>query len=298
MTATMHKIAFIGVGKMGSVMAARLTRFDLKVYDANPAALREFAAASGARAAASAADAGRDVDALVTMLPDDRAVRSALLDAGGAASTLARGSIAIDMSTSDPRGTIAIGAALAARGIAYVDAPVVGGVAFAKDGTLDIMAGGEAAAVDRCLPVFEALGRRVYRCGALGSGHALKALANYVNACTFINVLEAMTIGRKFGLDTSLMTEAFSAMCAGRQHPLEKKVIPHVLTRRYATGMALGFIEKDLRIAVGLAQGAGAAAPLAERVHEIWAEAASRLGANVDQSEIVRYWEDADGVEL
>ena len=299
-TGTIARIAFIGVGNMGRPMAAQLVAkgFDVTVFDANAEAMRGFVSAHGGRAADSLAAAGRMADAVITMLPDDKVVRHVLLDSGGIATALRPGAIAIDMSTSDPRGTVATGADLAQRGIGFVDAPVMGGVIFAKDATLDIMAGGADAQVERCMPVFNALGRRVFRCGQLGTGHALKALANYVNAGALVNVLEAMTVGRKFGLDTGVMADALVSMCGGRQHPLEKKVIPQVLTRKFGTGMALGLIAKDVKIAVDLAHSIGASAPLGERVQEIWADAAAQIGAQADQSEIVRLWERASGVTL
>jgi 3-hydroxyisobutyrate dehydrogenase len=87
-------------------------------------------------------------------------------------------------------------------------------------------------------------------------------------------------------------------MCAGRNHPVVKKLVPHVLTRNYGTGMAMGFIAKDVRIALETAKSVGAFAPLAERVSELWANAAQKLGPDLDQAEIARYWEDATGVRL
>jgi 3-hydroxyisobutyrate dehydrogenase-like beta-hydroxyacid dehydrogenase len=130
------------------------------------------------------------------------------------------------------------------------------------------------------------------------AGHALKALANYVNACALINSIEALTIGRKFGLDAKFIAEALVPLCAGRNHPIEKKVLPHVLTRKYGTGMALGFIAKDVKIARDTARSMGAFAPLAEKVSELWSAAAEKLGPQIDQTEIVRYWEEATGVRL
>ncbi|MEO7728377.1 MAG: NAD(P)-dependent oxidoreductase, partial [Burkholderiales bacterium] len=221
-----------------------------------------------------------------------------VLFADGLADSLARDATVIDMSSSAPEGTQAIGKDLAARGIGYVDAPVMGGVIFAKDATLDIMVGGEAALVERCKPLFDAMARKVYVCGPLGSGHVLKCLTNYINACALINTLEAMTIGAKFGLDSGVMADAIEAMCNGRQHPVAKKVVPHVLTRKYATGMAMQFIAKDVKIAVESAHSIGAAAPLAEKTAELWAAACEKLGGKLDQTEIVRYWEDASGVKL
>ena len=180
------------------------------------------------------------------MLPNDKIVNAVILGDNGIASTFAQGSVVIDMSTSEPVATQALAAALKPRGIAVVDAPVMGGVVFARDGTLDIMAAGDAAAVERVTPFLKCMGRSLINCGAVGSAHALKALANYINACAMINVVEAMTIGKKFGLDAKFMADALLPMINGRQHPLEKKVIPQILTRQFSTGMAMGFITKDL----------------------------------------------------
>jgi 3-hydroxyisobutyrate dehydrogenase len=297
-----RKIGFIGVGNMGNPMAGHLVKagFDVAVFDIRAETAQAFVAQHGGRAATSLVEVGRGADALITMLPDDKVVRKAILgaDNDGAASALAKGAVVIDMSTADPVGTRALAEALQPRGIAVVDAPVMGGVVFAKDATLDIMTGGDAAQVERCRPLFAAMGRSVIHCGSVGSGHALKALANYVNACALINAIEAMTIGKRFGLDAKLMADALIPMCAGRNHPIEKKVIPHILTGRHATGMAMGFIAKDVRIAVDTARSIGAAAPLAERVSELWTAAAEKLGANLDQTQIARYWEEASGVRL
>lgn len=295
-----RKVGFIGIGNMGGAMAAHLARkgFELAVYDLRRDLVEQFAAAHGARAATSGADAARDADAVITMLPNDKVVRAALLGDNGAASGLRAGAVVIDMSTSDPSGTQSLAADLAARGLTLVDAPVMGGVVFAKDATLDIMAGGDAAAIERCRPLFEAMGRSVILCGGVGTGHALKALANYVNACALINAVEAMAVGAKFGLDAKFMADALVTMCAGRNHPIEKKVIPHILTRKYGTGMALGFIAKDVKIARDTAAAVGAFAPLVEKVSELWTAAADTLGPTVDQSEITRYWEEANGVSF
>ena len=293
------KISFIGVGNMGNAMAGQLVKkgFDVTVFDARAETAQAFVNQHGGKAAATVADAGRGADAVIFMVPDDKVVRQVLF-ADGLADSLTRDATVIDMSSSAPEGTIAIGKDLGARGIGYVDAPVMGGVIFAKDATLDIMVGGEPALVDRCKPLFDAMSRKLYVCGPLGSGHVLKCLTNYINACALINTLEAMTIGAKFGLDSGVMADAIEAMCNGRQHPVAKKVVPHVLTRKYGTGMAMQFIAKDVKIAVDSAHSVGAAAPLAEKTAELWAAACEKLGGKLDQTEIVRYWEEKSGVKL
>ena len=297
------KIGFIGIGNMGSPMAAHLVRkgFDVTVFDIRPEVTKAFVEQHGGKAAVSPVDAAHGMDAVITMLPDDKIVRKVVLGEGGEnciAAGLARGAVVIDMSTSNPAATRSLAEALKPRGLEVVDAPVMGGVIFAKDATLDIMVGGDPALVERVRPVLMAMGGNLIPCGGTGAAHAMKALANYVNACALINAVEAMTIGRKFGLDSKLMAEALIPMCAGRNHPIAKKVIPHVLTRRYGTGMAMSFIAKDVKIAVETARAVGAWAPLGERVSELWSSAAEKLGGNLDQSEIARYWEDATGVKL
>ena len=293
-----RKIGFIGVGNMGNPMAGHLVKkgFDVTVYDIRPEVVKAFVAQHGGRGATSLIDAAHGADAVVTMLPDDKVVRKVVL--GDVAAGLAKGAVVIDMSTCNPSATRSLADALKPRGIDVVDAPVMGGVVFAKDATLDIMVGGETALVERVRPVLQALGRSIIACGGTGTAHALKALANYVNACALINAIEAMTIGKRFGLDSTLMAEALTTMCAGRNHPVAKKVIPHVLTRNYGTGMAMGFIAKDVRIAMETARSVGAFAPLGERVSELWSAAAEKLGPALDQTEIARYWEEASGVSL
>ena len=155
---------------MGEPMAANLARagFAVQSYDAagtgNRNSVRE--AASGA-------------DALVTMLPDGDVVREVVLEALPA---LKSGAVVVDMSSSDPSGTRALGVALSAKRISMVDAPVSGAIGKAKDGTLAIMVGGEQEAVRKVEPVLRAMGTQIFRCGPLGAGHAVKALNNYLGA--------------------------------------------------------------------------------------------------------------------
>ncbi|MDP1674340.1 MAG: NAD(P)-dependent oxidoreductase [Burkholderiales bacterium] len=297
---TIKKIGFIGVGNMGNPMAANLLKggFEVTVFDARPETAAAFVAQHGGKAAATLSELATGKDAIVTMLPDDKIVRKVMLDAGGAASAMNKGAVLIDMGTCNPTGTRSTAEALEKLGLQMVDAPVMGGVVFAKDATLDIMTGGSAEQVERVTPVLKALGRSIVHCGEAGSGHAMKALANYINACALINAIEALTIGKKFGLDPKMMAEALIPMCAGRNHPIEKKVIPQILNHKYATGMALSFIAKDVKIAVDMAHAIDAAVPLGEKVSELWSDAVGKVGASVDQTEIVRYWEEATGVKL
>ena len=280
-------IAFVGVGRMGRPMAVRLVAagYALRVYD--KAARSRI---PGASACASSAQAASGADILITMLPDGKAVRSALLRRNGAASTLQPQSVVIDMSSSDPMATRELGAELATRGIGLLDAPVSGRVDGARAGTLTIMAGGKAATLKTVRPVLEVLGKRIFLAGPLGAGHAVKALNNYIAAAGTIAAFEAVIVGRAFGLDPALMTEIFNAS-AGKNSTTENKVKQQVLSGAFASGFALALMAKDVGIAAGLARSLGVGAPLARKARALWRAAGKELPIGADHTEIYRYLE-------
>jgi 3-hydroxyisobutyrate dehydrogenase len=286
------RVGFVGLGKMGWPMARNLAQagFELVVRDADAGLQQRFASEHGGVTAEKPADfAGCDV--VVTMLPDDRNVRDALLDwDGGIASALAPPAVVVDMSSSNPRGTKATGAELAALGLPLVDAPVSGGVPRAETGTLSIMAGtDDDAALERALPVLEVLGDRVFRTGPLGSGHAMKALNNYTGAAAYAAVAEAVEIGRTFGLEPQTMIDVINAS-TGRSFNSEHVFGGHILTGTYATGFALGLMAKDVAIAADLGEASGVETPVVKLVSARWAEALEGLGFSADHSEAHKEW--------
>ncbi|WP_019014720.1 NAD(P)-dependent oxidoreductase [Elioraea tepidiphila] len=280
-------IAFIGLGKMGVPMAARLigAGFTLRGWDLAPPA-RVAASAAGIPLGASAAEACRDAAAVITMLPDGKAVRAALEDPAVVAALTAE-TLVIDMSSSDPLGTRALHAALAARGIALIDAPVSGGVSRAIDGTLAIMAGGEGAAIDRAEALFAAMGKHIFRCGPPGAGHAMKALNNYVSAAGLVAAIEAVAVGARFGLDAATMVDVLNAS-TGRNNATEVKLKQHILSGGFGSGFSIGLMAKDLATAGALAEAIGVEAPLAAEMARRWRAAAADLGAAADHTAIAR----------
>lgn len=280
-------VAFLGLGRMGVPMAKRLAGagFTLRGWDLAPAA-RIAASAAGIPPGASAAEACRGAAAVITMLPDGKAVRAALEDPDVAA-TLTPDTLVIDMSSSDPLGTRDLHAAFAARGIAFIDAPVSGGVARAIDGTLAIMAGGEAAAIDRAEALFAATGKHVFRCGPPGAGHAMKALNNYVSAAGLVAAIEAVAVGARFGLDPATMVDVLNAS-TGRNNSTEVKLKQHILSGSFGSGFSIGLMAKDLATAGALADGIGVEAPLAAEMARRWRAAAEALGPGADHTAIAR----------
>jgi 3-hydroxyisobutyrate dehydrogenase len=285
---------------MGRPMARNLAAagYELVVRDAD-AGLQERVAAELGAVAAGEPTAFRDVDAVVTMLPTGQVVREVLLEwDGGLAEALQPGTVVIDMSSSDPPGTRELGAALARYEVSLVDAPVSGGVPKAESGTLAIMVGGDDQdAVARATPLLEALGERLFRTGPLGSGHAMKALNNYVAAAGFTAAAEALIVGHRFGLDPAVMVEVLNAS-TGRNFSTEFTLVHHVLPRTFATGFALGLLAKDVAIAADLGEAVSVEAPLSRLLEQLWAEAAASQGSDVDHSAALRHWEARSGVEL
>jgi 3-hydroxyisobutyrate dehydrogenase len=285
-------VGFVGVGTMGKRMAANLAKagFTLVIRDADAAAQDQFIATHGGEPATSPRSfAGTGV--VVTMLPDGAAVREAVLGwAGGIAAALPPGAVVLDMSSSDPVGTTALGRDLAQLGIRLVDAPVSGGIIRAESGTLSLMVGGQDEdAFGRVRPVLEVLGARIFRTGPLGSGHAMKALNNFLGAAAYTTAAEALAIGHEFGLDPAVMLDVINAS-TGRSFNTEVVLKDDVITGRYGTRFALGLLAKDVGIAADLAEAVGVDAPTLQLIRRRWAEAAADLGFATDHSEAHKRW--------
>jgi 3-hydroxyisobutyrate dehydrogenase len=293
------RVGFVGLGNMGAPMVRNLAKagFALTLHDANEAVLAAIAEEVGAKAALAPADFAR-ADVVVTMLPDDRAVASAMLEwEGGIASALRSGAVVVDMSSSNPAGTIKLGAALERSGIGLVDAPVSGGIARAVTGTLALMAGtNDAEYLEQVTPVLSALGAQIFPTGPLGSGHAMKALNNFVGATTYVITAEALAIGQHYGLTPATMIGVFNASTA-RSFNSEVVFKEHVVSGKYATAFALGLITKDVGIAAGLAEESGVDAPLTRLSRARWNAAVGELGHGADHSEAHKSWWPADFVD-
>ena len=232
-------VAFIGLGMMGRPMAARLAEagFKLRLYDLSQKAVSDFIGAHpSALATASPKAAAQGADAVITMLPDGKIVRQALIEGRDPAREgMAAGAIAIDMSSSNPVDTQKLARDLAALGVALLDAPVSGGVKRAIDGSLSIMVGGNAADLERARPAFAAMGKTITLCGPAGAGHALKALNNYLSAAGLVAMCEALVVGEAFGLDPGTMVDVFNSS-TGKSNATEVKGRQFVVPRNFAAG--------------------------------------------------------------
>lgn len=282
-------IAFIGLGMMGRPMAARLVAagFDIRGADPMPEA-RQALVEAGGKAFASAREAAEGAVVAITMLPEGKVVRDALLGSGGAADMLASGALVIDMSSSAPLETRGLAQDLAARGLALIDAPVSGGVRRVLDGTLTIMVGGEAAAVEMARPLLAAMGKAIIQTGPVGSGHAVKALNNYVSAAGLAAACEAALIAGRFGVDPAVLVDVLN-VSTGKNNSTEVKMKPFILSGSFASGFSMALMAKDLRTAADLAHELHIGEAGTRGAADLWAAASTALGRAADHTEIHRY---------
>jgi 3-hydroxyisobutyrate dehydrogenase len=296
MGATITRIGFVGIGRMGWPMALRLigAGYQVAVQDAVPGRAEDFATRHGGVAADSAERVAEGVDALITMLPTSREVAEVVT---ATRPVLKPGATVIEMSSGEPSATRAMAADLAESGIRMVDAPVSGGVQRAETGQLAIMTGGDPGVLEYVAAVLGAMGTSITRCGDIGAGQAMKALNNLVSAAGFLIGIEALLIGSRFGLDPAVMVDVLNAS-TGMNNSTQKKFRQFVLSRGFDSGFGLDLMVKDLSIALQVGRETGTPTPLAAQTRELWAAAAAVLGPGQDHTAAARFSEMLAASEL
>jgi 3-hydroxyisobutyrate dehydrogenase len=281
-------VAVIGLGNMGVPMASRLVQagFAVTGFDLSEPARQRFSAAGG-RVTDDVLAAVKSAAVVITLLPDGKAVRSAIERIQG---SLKPGRVIMEMSSSEPLGTRSLGESCIAGGLEFIDAPISGGVKRATDGSLAIMVGGKDSTIDRVDALLKAMGKSIFRTGVLGSGHAMKALNNYVSAAGLIAAVEAVHIGEKFGLNPDLMADIFNAS-TGRNNTTEVKLKQFIISKAFNAGFPLKLMAKDVRTADNLAHAIGVPSPLADVCAQLWDDASEALGSNADHTAIGQHIE-------
>jgi 3-hydroxyisobutyrate dehydrogenase len=296
MSAALKRIAFAGIGNMGWPMAANLVKagFDVTVCDVVPGRAASFATETGAKAAATPAEAAAGADCVVIIVPTSKQVGEAV---EAMLPSLKPGMLVIDMTSGQPGRTREIAAMLEGHGVPMIDCPVSGGVPRAKSGQLAIMVGGPDAEIDRAEPVLKAMGTSVYRCGDIGAGQAMKALNNLVSAGGYLIGIEALLIGQRFGLDPTTMVDVLNAS-SGMNNSTQKKFKEYVLSRRFDAGFGLDLMVKDLSIALEVGRETTTPAPFSALCREMWLAAATTLGPGVDHTAVAKMLEQMTGTVL
>jgi 3-hydroxyisobutyrate dehydrogenase-like beta-hydroxyacid dehydrogenase len=283
------RVGFIGLGIMGSRMAANLRRagHELVVHNRTAATAEAWAAEHGAEVAATPADILADV--VITMLVDGPQVEEALLGPQGASRQASPNTLFVDMSTIGPDAARAIGARLES----FVDAPVTGSSPKAQDGTLTIMAGGDGDDVQRAWPLFEAMGELIVHAGPIGHGQQIKVINNAVAAANTSTVAQALLVGQATGVDLDALVSVMgagsggSAMLALKAGPMRE--------HDYTTLFKLEHMLKDVRLCLDSGQAAGVGFPAAAAVREVLGAAMGRGLGDADFAALLEVLEGAAG---
>jgi 3-hydroxyisobutyrate dehydrogenase-like beta-hydroxyacid dehydrogenase len=274
---------FIGLGIMGAPMAANLLKagFPLAVYNRTPSRCGPLQAL-GAVACETPAEVARRSDVVVTIVSETRDVEAVLFGPDGAAEGLRPGSVVIDMSTISPAATVEFAARLRAQGVDMLDAPVSGGESGAIEGRLSIMAGGPREAFDRCLPLFEAMGRKIVHTGGNGNGQRTKLVNQVVGSLNLLAVVEGVRMAQAAGLDPNVTLEAIGGGAAGSW--MWSNLGPKIFAGDFAPGFSIRLHQKDLRLAKESLEELGLDAPGTALLHRLFTEALDRgLGEQGNQ---------------
>jgi 3-hydroxyisobutyrate dehydrogenase-like beta-hydroxyacid dehydrogenase len=289
-----EKIAFIGVGRMGSGMVARLIAagHELTIYDPVASAMAP-AAAQGARIAGSASDAAALCTVAMASVPgpaDAREIARTIADSPTV-------KVFVDLSTSGPAAAQAIAALLAPRGIAAIDAPVSGGVKGAALGKLAIMASGPTPAMERARPLLEVLGKVYWLGEKPGLGQTVKLANNLMSAASLAIAAEALAMGVKAGVDPATMLDVLNAS-SGRNSATQDKIPKHVLNRRFDFGFSNALSFKDVRLCLDEAEALGVPMVVGAAVRQMLSITHQLHGAAADCTDLVRVVENWAGCQI
>ena len=293
----MAKIAFIGLGHMGGGMAPNLAKAGHEViaFDLVPEAI-EQAVGKGCTSASSAAEAVKDADVVITMLPAAKHVRAVFEN--DVAPNAKPGTLLIDCSTIDVTSAREVGAGLDELGFEFVDAPVSGGIAAAAGGSLTFMVGGSDAAFERARPFLEPMAKAVIHAGQLGAGQAAKICNNMILGATMAVTCEAFVLAQKLGLDPQVFFD-ISSKASGQSWSMTSYApVPGVgpetpADHDYEGGFAAALMLKDLKLAADAARSVRAYTPMGGEAEELYQRFVDRGGGNKDFSGIIKMIDDS-----
>ncbi len=277
-----ERIGFIGLGIMGSRMAANLAAadYELTVWNRTAAKAEAFAAEHGARAAATPAELAAASDVVIKIVVNGEQVEQLLVGEDGVIAGAREGMLCIDMSTISPATARSLGERLGQHGIAFIDAPVTGSSPGAEAGTLTIMAGGSKADVERAAPIFEVLGAKTVHCGALGQGQTIKLITNAIAASNAAVLAQALILARGAGVDLGALSEVIDGGAADSR--IAQLKLQPMIERRYDTLFRLDHMIKDVDLALDLAAEEAVPFDYAAQTRELMAEASAEGFGEVD----------------
>ena len=285
------RIGFIGLGNMGAPMAANLLKagFSVTVFDLSQPAVDKLVAL-GAVGASSVAETANACDFLITILPRDRHIIDVYTAPNGVFDNMREGGICIEMTSALGQTVIDLQkkADDEGRGIAFLDAPVSGGVAGATSGALTIMCGGEKEVLEKCRPILEAMGKKIFYTGGVGSGKSLKMLNQIMNAGNTIVAAEAVFLAKHMGLDMDLFCDIVKES-SGSSWVFENNVPKFMLPKEYGAGFRLDLMKKDISIAMERISQDNVSLPVSTLVYQIY-QAIENQGHGAENYNVVQEW--------
>lgn len=287
------RVAFLGLGIMGRPMASNLVKagHEVTVWNRSPGKDVE-----GAKIASSPAEAARGAEVVWMCVSDTAAVESVLFGPHGVAESLADGMIIVDSSTIAPSSTRAFAERVRTQGVHYVDAPVTGSKTGAESGTLIFIIGGDDPVIEKLKPLFAAMGKKVFRMGETGKGHAAKLAMNLQIALIYEGFAEGITLATKLGVDAATLLPLVEASMV-RSGVVEYKA-PFVLKRDFSPNFPLRLMHKDIRLALSAAKEARVKLPALETVEEIYEMATEDGHGDLDYAATLTLLEKWAGVEV
>lgn len=287
------RVAFLGLGIMGQAMAANLVKagHEVAVWNRTPGKQVE-----GARTADSPADAARDREVIWMCVSDTKAVEQVLFGPNGAEPSLAPGMIIADSSTISPSATRRFAERVRTRGVDWVDAPMTGSKIGAANAALIFMVGGDPAVIERIKPLFEAMGKQVFRMGETSKGQAAKLVMNLQIALIFEGFAEALTLATKLGVDAATLIPLVQATMV-RSGVVDYKA-PFILHRDFTPNFPLRLMHKDIRLALDAARESRIKLPGLEAVEEVYDLASEEGQQDLDYAATLTLLEKWAGVEV
>ncbi|WP_289101674.1 3-hydroxyisobutyrate dehydrogenase [uncultured Marinobacter sp.] len=292
----MAKVTFIGLGNMGGPMASNLLKagHEVTVFDLSKPAV-EALVAEGASTADSAKAATQGTECVITMLPAGKHVETVYLGEDGLLAALPAGTLVIDSSTIAPETSRAVAEAAAAKDLAFIDAPVSGGVGGAKAGTLTFICGGEVATYNKARPVLEAMGKNIFHAGPHGAGQVAKICNNMMLAILMAGTSEALALGVKNGLDPAVLSEIMKQSSGGNWALNVYNPWPGVMegvpaSRDYQGGFLVNLMTKDLGLAFDNAVANQASIPMGSLARNLFQLHAGQGNGDLDFSSILRLY--------
>jgi 3-hydroxyisobutyrate dehydrogenase len=271
--------------------------FDVVGYDVDPARVATLVDEGILCGVDSPAEMVAATGIVITLLPASPVVEAVFASPDGLLTAARPGQAFLDMGSSHPHSTVALGRRVAARGAALIDAPVSGGVERAEKGDLAVMVGGDRDIIEGVMPVLHAVASSVTITGPLGSAHAMKALNNLLSANGLAAAIEVLLIGRRYGLQPDAMLAVLNAS-TGMNYATVHKVQQRVLSRTFDAGFALTLMAKDLETANDLAGELDQVPPLTKATVDLWRRARAALDGDADHTTIALWLESQSGVVL